>query len=461
MNHLSELQEFPVFAAVPVEQLQWLADRVDAVAYKVDTTIYKAGVPIDHAVLVVAGSIVIRNNTDETIEFEAHDMLGVLPFSRLKQSNNPTVAQAGTLTLRLHRDHFREMATHCYELTEAFVQRMTSRVRDFTQRVQQEDKLASLGRMSAGLAHELNNPVSAVVRSADALKQHMRATPERFKAVMTIHMPPDQVDLVNNMMFDKLAQKPVTLSFLERSSREDDLNDWLDDHGVSHGYDLTEPLIDFGFGTDDLDTLITCTGADNLLPVLNWVVNNFVTEKLVVEIADASARIGTLVGAIKSYTHMDRGGGKSELDLAEGIHSTLTLLNHKLKAKHIAAAVNIPADLPVVCGWPGELNQVWTNLIDNAVDAMNDGGKLEITAEVDKHADASEYVLTKVIDNGAGIPDEIRSKIYDPFFTTKGIGKGTGLGLDIVKGIIKHHNGSIKVDSKPGRTEFTVCLPVK
>ena len=195
--------------------------------------------------------------------------------------------------------------------------------------------------------------------------------------------------------------------------------------------------------------------------MLNWIVNNFVTEKLIVEIADASARIGALVGAIKSYTHMDRGGGKLELDLAEGIHSTLTLLNHKLKAKHIAAAVTIPADLPVVCGWPGELNQVWTNLIDNAVDAMTDGGKLEITAGVDKHADASEYVLTKVIDNGAGIPDEIRSKIYDPFFTTKGIGKGTGLGLDIVKGIIKHHNGSIKVDSKPGRTEFTVCLPVK
>ncbi len=462
MNLLDQLQQFPVFEHVPAEQLQWLADRLDAVDYETETIIAKEGDPIDHLILVVTGRVYIQNGPDEVTDFDAHDMLGVLPFSRMKQAFSQTIAQAGTHTLRLHRDHFREMTTQCYELTEAFVQRMTTRVRDFTKRVQQEDKLASLGRMSAGLAHELNNPVAAVVRSADALKQHMQATPERFKAVMAIQMPTDQVDLVNGVLFAKLGQKPANLTFLERNSLEDDLTDWLGDHGVPDGYDLTEPLVNFGFSTADLDALVACTGADNLTPVLGWIVNNLVTEKLVVEITEASERIGTLVGAIKSYTHMDRGAGKTEIDLGEGIRSTLTLLNHKLKEKHIAATVTIPADLPIICGWPGELNQVWTNLIDNAVDAMEDGGKLDIIAEVDKHPDATEFILTKVVDNGAlGIPKEIESKIFEPFFTTKGIGKGTGLGLDIVKGIIKHHNGSIKVKSEPRRTEFTVCLPVQ
>ncbi|MBC8151394.1 MAG: GHKL domain-containing protein [Bacteroidetes bacterium] len=460
MNYLSDLQKFPVFDAVPIDQLQWLADRLEPVDYATEAVISKVGDPIDHLILVRAGHVYIQNGADAVAEFNQYDMLGVLPFSRLKQVTNPTIARAGTQTLTLHRNHFREL-TGYYELTEAFVQRMTSRVRDYTQRIQQEDKLASLGRMSAGLAHELNNPVAAVVRSADALRQHLRATPERFKEVMTIQMPPDQVDLVNRILFEKIAQKPALLSFLERSSLEDDLTDWLDDHGVPPGFDFTEPLVNAGFSTDDLDALIAYTGPENLTPVLGWMVNNLITEKLVVEIADASDRIGSLVGAIKSYTHMDRGTGKTDIQLREGIYSTLTLLNHKLKAKHIAATVSIADGLPVICGWPGELNQVWTNLIDNAVDAMADGGKLEITAELDKRSDTSEFVLTRVVDNGSGIPEAIASKIFDPFFTTKGIGQGTGLGLDIVKGIVKRHNGSISVKSEPGRTEFAVCLPVQ
>ncbi len=461
MNHLAELQQFPVFTSVPADQLTWLADRVEARDYETETVIAKPGDPADLLMLVAAGQVRIESRTDDNLEFDAHDVLGVLPFSRLKENRSPTVAVAGTRLLTLHRDQFRDMTAHCYELTEAFVQQMTARVRSFTQLVQQEDKLASLGRMSAGLAHELNNPVAAVVRSADALKQHMSATPDRFKAVMTIQMPPDQIDLVSRVLFEKLTHKPALLSFLERSSLEDDLTDWLDDHNVPDGCDLTESLVNYGFSTDDLDTLLTSTGPANLATVLNWIVNNLVTEKLVSEIADASERIGTLVNSIKSYTHMDRGVGKSEINLAEGIRSTLTLLNHKLRIKHIAATVTIPDEVPPVCGWPGELNQVWTNLIDNAVDAMADNGKLDITAEVERKSDGSEFVLTRVIDNGAGIPSDISTKIFDPFFTTKGIGKGTGLGLDIVQGIVKHHNGSIKVKSEPGRTEFCVCLPVQ
>jgi signal transduction histidine kinase len=153
---------------------------------------------------------------------------------------------------------------------------------------------------------------------------------------------------------------------------------------------------------------------------------------------------------------MDRGMGKEMIDLAGGIQSTLTLLGHKVRAKNVAVTLDVPDDLPELCGWPGELNQVWTNLIDNALDAMPEkGGTLRIRS----HVENEKFIYTTFTDNGSGVPEEIQKKIFEPFFTTKGVGKGSGLGLDIVQGVIKHHNGSIKVSSKPGETTFTVCLP--
>ena len=386
---------------------------------------------------------------------ETNSLAGVLPFSRMKESRGFWQALEPTTLLTLHRDKFRPMIESQYELTEALVHYMTTRVRETTQQIQQNDKIMSLGRLSAGLAHELNNPVAAVVRSADTLREHLHATPERFKNVMTIQLSDQQVDVVNQLMFKRLESKPtVRLSLLERSDQEDALTDWLDDQGVDNALDLTQSLTDFGFTVEDMELVLEHTGQANLETVLGWLVNNLVTEKLVVEIGDASKRISTLIGSIKSYTHMDRGTGREAVQLREGLESTLTLLKHKLKEKHIQVEINVPDALPVVQAWPGELNQVWTNLIDNAVDAMGDGGKLTISSERDR-----EFLLTHITDTGSGIPTDVVRKIFDPFFTTKSIGKGTGLGLDIVQGIIRHHNGSIKVRSEPGQTTFSVCLP--
>ena len=386
---------------------------------------------------------------------ETNSLAGVLPFSRMKESRGFWQALEPTTLLTLHRDKFRPMIESQYELTKALVHYMTTRVRETTQQIQQNDKIMSLGRLSAGLAHELNNPVAAVVRSADTLREHLHATPERFKNVMAIQLSDQQADVVNDVMFKRLENKPTAqLSLLERSDQEDALTDWLDDQGVDNALDLTQSLTDFGFTVEDMELVLEHTGQANLETVLGWLVNNLVTEKLVVEIGDASKRISTLIGSIKSYTHMDRGTGREAVQLREGLESTLTLLKHKLKEKHIQVEINVPDALPVVQAWPGELNQVWTNLIDNAVDAMGDGGKLTISSERDR-----EFLLTHITDTGSGIPTDVVRKIFDPFFTTKSIGKGTGLGLDIVQGIIRHHNGSIKVRSEPGQTTFSVCLP--
>ncbi|GAB4027572.1 sensor histidine kinase [Spirosoma koreense] len=467
MDFLEMLRQFPSFAGVPDQQLQWFIDHAEDRTFAEETTVFKPNDPVDYLILVLAGRIRIENGAsglgNEMIIHEPQSILGVMPFSRMKNFPNRVVAEPHTQVLQMHRSNLPRLIHECYEMTAAFVHRMTTRVRDFTKMTQQNEKMLSLGRLSAGLAHELNNPVAAVVRSADTLKTHLRATPEAFKSIMQLELTAKQVDTVQEMFFKKVDQQRTAgnqrLTLMERSNREDELTDWLDDHGIDDSMDLAGPLVEFGFTVEDLDWILDKIGDENLAGVANWLVNNLVTEKLVVDISEASKRISTLVNSIKNYTHMDRGVGKEEVVLGEGIRNTLTLLDHKVRHKHINLALTIPDDLPTVCGWPGELNQLWTNLIDNAIDALPDGGKIEISSQSDHQAGGLTFVLTRIIDNGPGIPQDIQDKIFEPFFTTKPIGQGTGLGLDVVQGVVKHHNGSIKVMSKPGHTEFCVCLP--
>ena len=461
MDCLTELKNNPKFTGVPEEQLLWLVDRSECREYPADAMIYKPGDPTDHFLIVLKGHIrfylIQQGQQQELRVSEDGSLEGVLPFSRMVESVAFWQTIGPTAVLALHRDHFREMIQTQFELTETLVHVMTTRVRETTRMLQQNDKMMALGRMSAGLAHELNNPVSAIVRSSDTLKSHLHNTPQRFKDVMALRVTDEMVDRVSNLLFRK-TKSPAEgkrLSLMERSSLEDELLDWFDDNDVADGSELTESLVDFGFTTDDLDTLLVDVAPDNRATVLNWLVNNLVTERLVTDIEEASKRIAILVDAIKSYTHMDRGTGRECIHLREGIDSTLVLLKHKLKEKNIQVSVTIADDLPQIEAYPSELNQIWTNLIDNAIDAMSNGGRLQITGEVDH-----EFELIRVIDDGSGIPAENLDHIFDPFYTTKAIGKGTGLGLDIVQGIIRHHNGRIYVNSNPGRTEFKVCLPI-
>lgn len=460
MDCLTALKNNPSFQNVPEDQLHWLVDRSECRDYPAETILYKPGDPTDHFLIVLTGRIrfyLLQQGQQQEISIaDAGSLEGVLPFSRMVESLAYWETTDPTTLLSLHREHFRDMIQTQYELTQVLVQEMTTRVREMTRILQQNDKMMALGRMSAGLAHELNNPVSAVVRSSDTLKAHLQNTPERFKAIMALRVTDEMVDRVSALLFSKMNNQTDNkrLSLLERSNLEDTFLDWFDNHQVTDGDDLTESLIDFGFTTDDLDALLVDVAPDNRATVLNWLVNNLVTERLVDDIEEASKRIALLVNAIKSYTHMDRGTGRECVQVHEGIDSTLVLLKHKLKGKNIQVDVAIPDDLPPIDAFASELNQVWTNLIDNAIDAMNDGGQLRITGEVDH-----QFVMIRVIDNGSGIPAASLDHIFDPFFTTKAVGQGTGLGLDIVQGIIRRHNGKIYVHSKPGQTEFKVCLP--
>ena len=344
------------------------------------------------------------------------------------------------------------------ELTAALVHVMSSRIRQFTKAQQQNDKMMALGKLSAGLAHELNNPSAAVVRSAQTLEKHLKLLPGGFKSVIKIKMTDSQVDAVNALLFDKMKATRPRLTMMEQSSLEDELLDWLEENDVKNPDDIVENLVAFGFGEEDLDVIATHVSNEDLTPVINWMNQMLTTDRLVGEIEEASQRINTLVNSVKRYTHMDQAPEKISVDIHEGLESTLTMLNHKLKKSNITLNRVFDSNLNKANILVSEMNQVWTNLIDNAIDAMENVDHRDLTIETSQNKD---FINVFIKDSGPGIPEEIQGQIFDPFFTTKAIGKGTGLGLEVVHQIVTHqHNGSITFDSKPGETVFKVCFPI-
>jgi signal transduction histidine kinase len=271
-------------------------------------------------------------------------------------------------------------------------------------------------------------------------------------------MKPEKVDTINELLVTRAnqADRPV-LSMMDKADREDDLADWLMDHEIKK-LEFAENLVDFDFKPEDLDHMNACTPVSEQLEiVLAWVNNYLLATKMIADIKESSQRISQLVTSVKNFTHMDRDSDKQLLDIHAGIRNTLTMLDYKLKKGNIKLAENFDLKLPQVKAMAGELNQVWTNVIDNAIDAMevNGGGTLEIKTQQDR-----QFVQVTIKDNGPGIPEEMQSQIFDPFFTTKDMGKGTGLGLDVVTRIIRQHNGTVKVHSVPGSTEFVICFPI-
>jgi Signal transduction histidine kinase len=243
---------------------------------------------------------------------------------------------------------------------------------------------------------------------------------------------------------------------MERTALEDELTDWMDDHEIDEGFEYASTFAEYNFDVEDLEFVKENLTPEALPSVLGWVEDVLTTEKMVEEIEDASRRISDLVSSVKTYSHMDRGSDKEVVEIKKLLKSTLTMLNHKTKQKNIVVDIQIQDDLPEFLGFVSELNQVWTNLIDNAIDAVDDGGKIEVEAK-SNNGNLTIYFR----DNGSGIPEDVKNKIFDPFFTTKDIGKGTGLGLDVVLKIIDKHQGRIEVKSEPGNTEFKLTFPLK
>jgi signal transduction histidine kinase len=445
-----------------MEQLQWWIDKSSHYIIPEGEHAFEEDDPINATQVVVSGSFklfYIQNGAmRELPEYGAKTILGHLPFSRGKLAGVTARAISDSQIMEFPIALMPELIQTHFELTQALVHIMTDRVREGTAYLQQHEKMMALGKLSAGLAHELNNPAAAIVRSSTLLKQHLLQQPETFKKTISVQMDARQVDAVTERMFEVMSRKRQTaLTLMQRSDKEDELTDWLDEHEVENAMEVAEHLVEFCFELDDLEFIGEHVKMPHLSPVLNWVNNNLVTEKMVTDIQEASQRISDLVGSVKNFTHMDRAQDKQFCDIRTGLRNTLIMLNHKVKQGSVTITEHFDETLPEVKAFIGELNQVWTNIIDNALDAME--GRPDSTLEIKTERD-KEFVKVTIIDNGPGIPKDDLDKIFDPFFTTKEIGKGTGLGLDVVARIVKQHHGSIKVTSVPGRTAFVVCFPI-
>lgn len=457
MQLIKALKEIEILQGIPDQQIQWLANKGNVKTFKAGDYVFKQDAPLNKMIILLTGAISLKLSQNgqfkEIHQIEPGGISGTLPYSRAKKSAASSIADADSTVFMLDKDHFDEMIKCHHELTTALVQIMTTRVREFTTVQQQDDKMMSLGKLSAGLAHELNNPASAVVRSSSELKKSNDRLPGLIKNVVSLNLPAEDMEAVNHFLIKK-GHKQKELNLKERSSLEDELTLWLEQYPIEDSYEIAEVLSDFNFSLEDLDLLLQKVGKANLKPILEWLSQTLVANKLVLEIYEGAKRISDLVLAIKAYSHMDRSADKEQLDVHEGINSTITMLSHKIKGKKIQVNKEFSDTLGTVNACAGTLNQVWTNLIDNAIDAMEEGGTLAI-----KTFRENGNIKINVVDNGRGIEPSIKDKIFDPFYTTKDVGKGTGLGLDIVRKIIVQHQGSIKVESEPGKTTFQICLP--
>ena len=456
------LQSFEALQEVPLEELKWLIDNSEQRILPEGEFLFQPGQPINATNIFISGRVSMymmqNNEMREMTVFEAQTISGYLPFSRAKTAPSFAKAVEDTQLLSFPASKMHEMIADHFELTQALVHVMASRIRDFTALQQQSEKMMALGKLSAGLAHELNNPASAIVRGAASLKQHLLSAPKTFKEIIEMKMTLDQVNIVNDMLRTVLNEKHKRiLTLMERSELEDEMVEWMNAHEVKNAAEISENFVEFGLKVNDAEAFKQHIPADYISHIMNWINSNMVTEKMVTDIEEASRRITDLVGSVKNFTHMDQGHDKQYADIHSGIRNTLTMLHHKIHKNNIEVVEHFDTTLLPVKAMIGELNQVWTNLMDNALDAMEGTGKgvLEIKTLKD-----GAFVEVSIIDNGPGIPEDFKSQIFDPFFTTKEIGKGTGLGLDVVRRIVKQHRGSIKVQSAPGRTAFIVCFPI-
>jgi signal transduction histidine kinase len=454
----AELRGIPQFADLKQDALEWLASHMQLVELEAGQQFFAAGAPADRMMVILEGEVrsQAEGGADDGRVFvlQAGQISGMLPYSRLTVFPMASRAILRSRVATLAKELFPEMLQRIPELGPRLVAVMADRIRTVTREEQHREKLAALGKISAGLAHELNNPSAAAGRAAQSLRESVAALRNANLRLDRQALSAEQRSSLADLEERVLAFAPrQEVDPLERSDREQALGDWLEQHGIADAWMLAATMADAGAGVGDLENLPVRVSAEAIGDVLRRINASYQVNSLVDQIEDSTRRIASLVKAVKEYSYMDQ-GSQQEVDIHEGLDNTLLILHHRLK-HGVQVTREYDRSLPRICAYGSELNQVWTNLIENAVDAM--GGKGELRIRTSRVGDC---IQVEVIDNGPGISPEVKVHLFEPFFTTKGVGEGTGLGLDTVNRIVRQHRGRILVESLPGETKFQVSLPI-
>jgi signal transduction histidine kinase len=463
-DRVAALKRVHVFADLPDDQLKWFADNVKDLRFGPGDVVFQKGDPPDSMVIFLEGEM--HAYWDENVHDDVYiaragdpstEVTGKLPFSRMTIMTITGRAVTPMRVFKFPVDLFPEMLNRMPVLVQRLVGIMSDRVRETTAADQQQDKLMALGKLSAGLAHELNNPAAGATRAANDLMQTLKDLRVADLKLCEHDLTAEQYSAIRSFENSAIDHTDCAtqLNSLDQSDREEVLTTWFEQHGINDPWRLTANLVEAGVEKSTLDKLLSEIGPNKLEDVLTRVNSQLAAAKLAKEIKTSTSRISELVGAIKEYSYMDQ-ASKQEVDVHKALENTLLILKYKLKKKNISVTREFAESLPLISAFGSELNQVWTNLIVNAVDAMSEGGTLKVRTRKEP-----TDILVEIRDNGSGIPIELRSRIFEPFFTTKPVGDGTGLGLDTVARIVRKHRGNIRFESKPGDTCFQVRLPLK
>lgn len=458
-----DLKHILALTELPDEHLQWIIDHSEYHEYNDGDLLAKYGEPAEVMWIALEGKVAfymyINGRQVYYFTFENNHVTGgvggLMPYSRMKTYPGYSYALGELKLLKMHKDHFVALEHLNPDFIQKLIGYMTERARIFATTQLQHEKLNALGNLAAGIAHEMNNPAAAIRGISDELSKRLTRNYELTKELLESHLTAAQMETIHQLVAtkEKDGSLHAKITALERMEIEDELSDWLESKGILNR-EMAESFSEFGFNAEDLAGLHTGLDEKAFQRAMPWMENLISSKKIIQDLAEAASRISNLVTSIKSHVHMDRSNDLQATNLHKDIENTLTLLGFKLREKNIQVIKEFSPDLPEIPAYVSELNQVWTNLIDNAIFALEKNGTITIVTTHD-----ARNINVSIIDNGPGIPHNIISRIFEPFFTTKKVGEGTGIGLDIVSRIVKNHNGEIKVNSEPGRTEFAICLP--
>ena len=454
--NLNDLRKSPLFEGLSDEELTRLIDMAEPVALRPGEILIKQGDPGDSAYVILTGEFEIQKQTGQSlIKIDVRnpgDVVGEMALLSRAPRNATVISKTDSETLRIPQEAFEELLRSSSTAAIAVLHWVITRLTQNESLLHQQEKMAALGTMSAGLAHELNNPAAAAQRGAAELNKILMRWLVLTHQIIAKAFQENQSDWLKHFMDEATRHfaAPLKLNALEKIDLVDRLQAWLEASGIDSAWELAPALVKFGWNEVTLEELKNTVFFDLSI---QWLGTGCLAVGTLYEVQETAQRISQIVAAMKSYTYLDQ-APLLEVDIHEGLENTLVIMQHKLK-KGVTIKREYSTDLPRIEAYASELNQVWTNIIDNAIDAMNGRGELSLRTYAEDNK-----VVVEIADNGPGIPKEIQARIYEPFFTTKPPGKGTGLGLHISHDIVANrHHGLLLVESRPGETRFKIILP--